>query len=71
MQHETLPGVPRICEVCFAALDFGGFWATQAWPGTFGQTVYVCRNLTCSEQAMRVIRPRRHREAPPLPPAAA
>lgn len=42
MIHERLPGVPRLCEICFSPIMAGKFHVNYAWPGAFGLPVYVC-----------------------------
>lgn len=43
MTHEALPGIPKICEICFGVvvLDMGHYSVFFAWPGAFGLPVYV------------------------------
>ena len=41
--HEDVPGVPKICEICFApvVLSMGQYSVFFQWPAAFGLPVYA------------------------------
>lgn len=41
MQHERLPDVPRLCEVCYSPVVAAPFHVVFVWPGSHGLAVYI------------------------------